>query len=218
MIDFFASLTVGLIVVMTIVILYSNQRQAHALNEMKNIVEGWVESQMRDRREARLNKTKIDDPIKWFGKYAGLKLSDVQRKLEKPPVLEFLAEEGKRLVVSPLEPSQLRKELRSIESKKKNIRKLVEPLLGKKWKKVEVTEKNPSVCGEWFDIEAEAATDALQVKWRTCDRLWFYVISPRIEEKEPLISFDFSRHRKWIDEQKEKVVKWFKIRFTKSSS
>jgi len=217
MIDFFASVTVGLIIVMTLVILYSNHRQARVLNEMKHVVQNWVEAQIRDRREARLNKTKIDDPIKWFGKHAGLKLSDVQRKLEIPPALEFLAQEGKRLVVSPLSPSQLRKELRSIESKKKNLRKLVEPLLGKEWKKVDVTEKNPAVSGEWFDIEAEAAANTLQVKWKTYGRLWFYVIQPRTEEKELLISLDFSKHRKWVNTQKEKVVKWFKTRFIKSS-
>ena len=218
MIDFFASLTVGLIILMTIVILFSNQRQARALNEMKQIVEGWVQSQMRDRRETRINNTHIEDPIQWFGQQAGLKLLDVQRKIEDPAALEFLAEEGKRLVVSPFSPGLLRKRLRWLESKKKNLKKLVDPLLGKEWRKVEVQEKTPANSGEWFDVEANVAARMLQVNWKTCDRLWFYVIRPRDPKQEPLIAMDLSKQKKWFSDQKAKVFTWFKTQFSKSSS
>lgn len=220
MIDFFASLTVGLIVVMTMVILYSNHRQAHALNEMKQIVEGWVESQLRDRRETRLKNTHIEDPIRWFGDQAGIKLSDVQRKIDQPAALEFLAEGGMRLVVSPLAPGLLRKELKSLEAKKKNLKKLVDPLLGQEWKKVEVHEKTPANSGEWFAVEAQVAARTLQVNWKNYDRLWFYLIHPREKAREPLISLsmDFHRQKKWLKEQKEKVFEWFRMQFLRSSS
>lgn len=218
MIDFFASLTVGLIIFMTIVILYSNQRQARALNEMKHILDGWVQSQMRDRRESRFAKTHIENPIQWFGDQAGLKLLDVQRKIEEPPVIEFLAEEGKRLVVSPLSPGYLRKGLKSLEAHKKNLKKLVDPLLGKEWRKVEVLEKSPSSSGEWFDVEAQVAVKALQVNWKACERLWFYIIRPRETKREPFISIDLDKQKIWLIDQKEKIHSWLKTQFSKLPS
>ena len=218
MIDFFASLTVGLIIVMTLVILYSNHRQAQALNEMKKVVQGWVESQMRDRREERNARTKIEDPLKWFGGQVNLVLTDVQRKMEEPPALEFLAGQGIRLVVSPLSPSRLREGLKVTESRKRKFKKLVEPLLGYSRRNVKVFERNTTNESEWFDLEAEAAAKALQAKWPACTRLWFYVISPRNVEQEPFISLELSSPKKWIKERKAKVTTWFRTQFSKSSS
>lgn len=218
MIDFFASLTVGLIIVMTLVILYSNHRQARALYEMKKVVQNWVDSQLRDRREDRHFRTKIEDPLKWFGGQVNLVLTDVQRKMEEPPALEFLAEKGMRLVVSPLPPSQLRAGLRATESRKRKIKKLVEPLLGYSRRNVKVIERNTSNVGEWFDLEAEAAAKALQQKWQGCTRLWFYVISPRSAERMPFISLDLNNQLNWIKQRKAKVTAWFKTQSSKSSS
>ena len=219
MIDFFASLTVGLIVVMTLVILYSNHRQARALNEMKKVVQDWVESQMRDRREERHNRIKIEDPLKWFGGQVNLVLTVVQRKMEEPPVLEFLAEQGMRLVVSPLPPSRLREGLKLSESTgKRKLKKLVEPLLGYSKRNVKVFERNTTNVDEWFDLEAEAAAKALQLKWPAYTRLWFYIISPRNAEREPFISLDMSSQKKWIKERKAKVTAWFRTQLSKSSS
>ncbi len=218
MIDFFASLTVGLIIVMTLVILYSNHRQARALNEMKKVVQGWVESQMRDRREERHARTKIEDPLQWFGGQVNLVLTDVQRKMEEPPALEFLAGQGMRLVVSPLSPGRLREGLKVTESRQRKLKKLVEPLLGYSKRNVKVIERNATNVGEWFDLEAEAAANALQAKWPACTRLWFYVISPRNAEREPLISLDLSNPKKWIKDRKAKVTTWFRTQLSKSSS
>jgi hypothetical protein len=218
MIDFFASLTVGLIIIMTLVILYSNHRQARALNEMKKVVQGWVDSQMRDRREERHTRTKIADPLKWFGGQVNLVLTDVQRKMEEPPAIEFLAEKGMRLVVSPFPPGRLREGLKATESRKRKLKKLVEPLLGHSKRNVKVLEKNNSNAGEWFDLEAEAAAKALQAEWPACNRLWFYVISPGKAEKEPWISLELSSQWNWIKERKAKVTAWFKAQLSKSSS
>ena len=47
MIDFFASLTVALIIVMTVVIFISNQRQAGIMKQMRLVLEDWYQAQMR---------------------------------------------------------------------------------------------------------------------------------------------------------------------------
>ena len=218
MIDFFASLTVGLIVVMTLVILYSNHRQAQVLNGMKKVVQNWVESQMRDRREERHDRTIIEDPLKWFGGQVDLVLTGLQRKMEEPPALEFLAEQGMRLVVSPLSPIRLKEGLMAIESRKRKLKKLVEPLLGYSRRNVKVFERNTTNADEWFDLETEAAANALQVEWPAYTRLWFYVISPRSAQQAPLISLDITSQKKWIKDRKAKVTAWFKRQSSKSSS
>jgi hypothetical protein len=188
------------------------------LIEMKKVVQGWVESQLRDRREERHDRTIIADPLKWFGGQVDLALTGVQRKIEEPPALEFLAEQGMRLVVSPLPPGRLREGLKGKEVRKRKLKMLVEPLLGYSRRNVKVFEKDPTNTDEWFDLEADAAVKALQVKWPACTRLWFYVISPRNAPQVPLISLDITGQTKWIKDRKAKVTAWFKTRSLKSSS
>lgn len=218
MIDFFASLTVGLIIIMTLVIFISNYRQAQVLHQMKNVVKTWVDSQLRDRREERRNTITIKDPLKWFGNQVDLVLTDLQRTLEDPPAIEFLAEQGKRLVVSPLSPHHLRGLLRSIESRQRKLKHLVEPLLGARWKDVKVIQKKTGIENEWFDIEAAAAAKALKVSWPDYSYLWFYVISPRRPQEESWLRVEMGDFRDWINERKVKLITWFKTQFSKSSS
>ena len=217
MIDFFASLTVGLIVVMTLVILYSNFRQARELNQMKKVMQGWVDAQLRDRRAKHGAAISIPDPLQWFGRQANLVLTDLQRNLDDPPALEFLAERGLRLVVSPLPDRFLRSALREVEVKGKKLTKLMEPLLGKRRRDVRVMERNQVTSGEWFDLEAKAAVKACRVDWPDCSHLWFYVISPRPHPVR-LVKVDWMDIKKWFVEQKGKLKTWLRLPFSKSSS
>jgi hypothetical protein len=218
MIDFFASLTVGLIVVMTLVILLSNYHQAHELHHMQKVMQGWVDAQMRDRREKHSTTVKVNDPLKWFGDQAGLVLTDLQRNLEQPPALEFLAEQGMRLVVSPLAAKDLRRALKPFERKKRKIIKLVEPLLGSRRRDLHVIEKSQATSGEWFDLEARSASAAFMANWPDCSHLWFYVISPTLTQPKIFLKFDWAGFKEWFIQRKGKVLAWFKMRPSKSSS
>lgn len=218
MIDFFASLTVGLIVVMTLVILLSNYHQAHELHQMQKVMQGWVDAQMRDRREKHSASVKVEDPLKWFGDQAGLVLTDLQRTMEQPPALEFLAEHGMRLVVSPLGIHDLRKALRPFERKKRRIIKLVEPLLGSRRSDLKVIKKSRDLADEWYDLEAKSAAEAFMADWPDCSSLWFYVISPNKSQTKIFFKLDWAGFKDWFIQRKGKVMAWFKMRPSKSSS
>jgi len=123
MIDFFASITIALIVVMTVVIFLSNQRQAHILKQMRFVLEDWYESQMRDRREAYRKEIQMPDVLQWLGSQVNLEIVDQGRRFENPPALELVAGEGVRLVVSPLPNRKLRAAVRKIESKTRKVSK-----------------------------------------------------------------------------------------------
>ena len=161
MIDFFASITIALIIIMTVVIFLSNQRQAHILKQMHFVIEDWYQAQMRDRREAFKKEINIQDVLKWIGSQVNLTVVEQGRKLENPQALEFLTVEGVRLIVSPLSSRKLRSAVRKIESKRRKVANLVEPLLGSNPRRAQVVERSNRTVHEWFEVEIETALEKL---------------------------------------------------------
>ena len=216
MIDFFASTTIALIIVMTIVIFLSNQRQAHILKQMRFVIEDWYQAQMRDRRESFKKEIKMPDVLKWVGAQVNLSVVEQNRKLENPPAIEFLTAEGVRLVVSPLGNRKLRSAVRKIESKRRKVAKLVEPLLGSKPRKVQVVERSNHTVHEWYEVEIEVAAEKLNVAWGRINALYFYMIPVQpAKQKMPLVSLDLSNFD--IKKIFANVIAWFKQRFAKVS-
>lgn len=214
MIDFFASTTIALIVVMTIVIFLSNQRQAQILKQMKFVLEDWYQAQMRDRRDAFKKEIKMPDVNQWIGQQVNLTIVEQNRKLENPPALEFLTTESVRLVVSPMPNKKLRSAARKIESKRRKVINLVEPLLGSQPGKVQVVERSNKTVHEWYEVEIETAVEKLGVNWIGIDALYFYMIPLQpAKQHEPLISLDLGNLRKVYSE----VIAWFKQRIAKVS-
>jgi hypothetical protein len=214
MIDFFASITIALIVIMTIVIFLSNQRQAQILKQMRFVIEDWYQAQMRDRRKAFKQEIKMQDVLKWVGSQVNLTVIEQGRRLENPQALEFLTTEGVRLIVSPLRKSKLRLAARKIESKRRKVANLVEPLLGSKPRKIQVVERSNHTVHEWFEVEIEAALEKLGVNWGKLDTLYFYMIPVQpAEQHVPLISIEPGHFKKIFTD----VVTWLKQRVPKVS-
>ena len=214
MIDFFASITIALIVIMTVVIFLSNQRQAHILKQMRFVIEDWYQAQMRDRREAFKKEINMPDVLKWVGGQVNLTVVEQNRKLENPPALEFLTTEGVRLVVSPLPNRKLRSAARKIESKRRKVAKLVEPLLGSRPGKVQVVERSNHTVHEWYEVEIETALEKLDAAWGDLDALYFYMIPVQPSEQHvPLISFELGQVKKIYSN----AISWLKQRVAKVS-
>ena len=89
MIDFFASITIALIVVMTVVILISNYRQAQVLKQMRVVMEDWYAAKMRDRRATFRKNFKVKDGLEWLGNQVQLTVIEQGRKLENPRAVEY---------------------------------------------------------------------------------------------------------------------------------
>jgi len=218
MIDFFASITIALIVVMTIVIFLSNQRQAVIMKQMRFVLEDWYESQMRDRREAYRKELIMPDALCWMGSQVNLNVVEIGRRFENPPAVELMTSEGIRLVVSPLPNRKLRTEVHKIESKTRKVSKLIEPLLGSKHSKVQVVERSNATVHEWFEVEIDTAVKLLGLNWNDLDALYFYMIPVQTNEEHiPLISFDLSNLGMQISEVFTSVLDWLKQRFAKAS-
>ncbi len=218
MIDFFASLTVALIVVMTVVIFLSNQRQAGIMKQMRLVLEDWYQAQMRDRRETYRKEIQMPDALQWIGSQVNLTVVEMGRKLENPQALEFLTTEGVRLIVSPLPKGKLRSAVRKIESKRGKVAKLVEPLLGSQPRRMQVVERSNQSVHEWFEVEIETAALKLGVNWIGVKALYFYMIPIQTAGQQiPLVSFDLDDLKMWFKTWYTNAIDWFKRRLAKAS-
>ena len=218
MIDFFASITIAVISIMTLVILYSNFRQARAFREVKQVLEEWYQATMRDRKESHQDEIKIEDPIAWFSKQAGLKLIELHRVVDTPPAVEFISGENKLLVVSTQDPDTIKKVVRSLRRKTGRASRLVEPLLGKTLRKVTSFEKYAGKTEEWFGVEAEIALKALGVDWGEIESLWFYVVPVETTKEKPRIKFELKDLQNWWKSLYIGLRKWLRNLFSKASS
>lgn len=213
MIDFLASTTIALIVIMTLVLFFSNQRQASILRQMRMVMEDWYQAQMRDRRETFRDKIIMPDVLQWVGSQVNLTVVEQARKLENPPAAEFLTAEGARLVISPLSKRKLRSALKNSEGKRRKVAKLVQPLLGYHPGRVDVTERSNKTVHEWYEVEIETALEKLGINWVNFKGLYFYTVPQEPEKsKAPLVSFDFSSVIKWFKTQTNKFSGWLKER------
>ncbi len=218
MIDFFASLTVALIVVMTVVIFISNQRQAGIMKQMRLVLEDWYQAQMRDRRESYRKEILMPDVLQWIGSQVSLTVVEIGRRLENPQALEFLTTEGVRLIVSPLPKTRLRSEVRKIERKRGKVAKLVEPLLGSRPGRMQVVERSNQSVHEWFEVEIETAAQKLGVNWIGIKALYFYMIPVQVESQAvPLVSLDLENLKSKVKSFLSGAVDWLKQRLAKAS-
>jgi len=218
MIDFFASVTVALIVVMTLVIFMSNQRQARILKQMRLVMEDWYAAQMRDRRETFHRRIRMPDVLEWVGRQVNLTVVEKRRLLDNPPAIEFLTAEGPRLVLSPLNKRKLRASLRTTEHRRQKVAKLVEPLLGYRPGRVEILERSNATVHEWYEVEIETALQRLDAQWGEVAGLFFYVIPPEpVKEKHPLVRLDIDNLLGWFKTAIHHAVRWFRQHLEKVS-
>lgn len=218
MIDFFASVTVASILVMTIVIVLSNYRQARILNEVHTVLDEWYQSHMRDRLETHRQEITISDPMNWFGRQAGVKITELSRVVETCNALEFLTNSEVRLVVSTLSIGKLRRKTRISIFGRGKLSRLVEPLLGNRMSKVKTIQRTTENSGEWFNVEAEAALRAMDINWGTINGLWFYLVPKGEKQRNSVLKFDSRQIKNWFQTNIEGFQKWIKKYFSKSLS
>lgn len=182
MMDLWAVATLAAVLLLGAILTLYNSRQARALREMEHVLSDWYLMQVAERREAQRNSVKADDPLLWLGQQVGLTLTGVERCLENPPAAAFLTDNATRLVVSPLAMERLKAALTPLEVKNGRVKNLVDPLLGRNPRRVQVEERSILNAGEWFDVEAGQVGSALGIAWGEPKRLYFYRV-PLAEKK-----------------------------------
>lgn len=214
MIDFFASVTIGLIIAMTVVLYFGNRRQALILKEMRSVMEDWYHAKMRDRREAFRKQFHIDDGLKWLGDQVNLHIIEQGRWLQNPRAIEYLTTEGTRLVISTDKKRKLRADLRKAEGKRRKVANLVEPLLGYRPGRVEMIERSNDTVHEWFDLEIAAVFEKLNIQWGEVDCLYFYLIPQMVKRPADDGFMGFINHAlAWLSATRSSIGNWMKKQF-----
>lgn len=175
-----------LMAVFVVISVYYFRKQARALEYMAEIEETrFMRQRQLWRREdaARFDLT----PMKWLeGQVEGalgitLNLLEPNRRVAAPPALEVLADEGRRVVFSPVEPRGMRKAFggrgRKDGSGTARLETLVQetPLLGRNPRRV-ISGERSLVDDEWFDVMAGRVGKELDVNWGEPQRLWVYLV------------------------------------------
>ena len=181
-----------LVFFLTIILAVYNQRQASALRGMERLVQDFVAMQIRDRRTRHIDGlAERIDPLEWLAHQASSELdtpitiSEVIRVVHEIQAVELRATSGLRVIASTSPRSDVMRFDRRLRAAgiKKNAAERVasfaaRPLLGKsRWGwGVQVIERIMSQANEFFDIEADAVSERLGLKWEKPSRLWFYVV------------------------------------------
>jgi hypothetical protein len=181
-----------LVFFLTIILAVYNQRQASALRGMERLVQDFVAMQIRDRRTRHIEGlAERIDPLEWLARQASSELdtpitiSEVIRVVHDIQAVELRATSGLRVIASTSPRSDVMRFDRRLRAAgiKKNAAERVasfasRPLLGKsRWGwGVQVIERIMSQANEFFDIEADAVSERLGLKWEKPSRLWFYVV------------------------------------------
>jgi len=181
-----------LVFFLTIILAVYNQRQASALRGMERLVQDFVAMQIRDRRTRHIDGlAERIDPLEWLAHQASSELdtpitiSEVIRVVHEIQAVELRATSGLRVIASTSPRSDVMRFDRRLRAAgiKKNAAERVasfaaRPLLGRsRWGwGVQVIERIMSQANEFFDIEADAVSERLGLKWEKPSRLWFYVV------------------------------------------
>lgn len=182
MIDLLGIATLLAVLLLGAILTLYNSRQAAALREMEQVLSDWYLMQVAERREKQRQAVRVDDPLAWLGRHAGLTLTAVERKQEAAQAISFLTDNATRLVVSPLSPDRLKAALKPLEARNGKVANLVDPLLGRHPRRVQVEERSILNGGKWFDIEAGQVGKALGVDWGEPTRLYFYRVPLAVKQ------------------------------------
>lgn len=181
-----------LVLLLSLILAYYNQRQASALRGVERLVQDFVAMQVRDRRSRHIEGlAERIDPLGWLARQVSVELdtplevSEVLRVVQEVQAVELRTTNGHRLVVST-EPRSIllrhdRRQRRAPAGGNAAGRVAsfgARPLLGSsRWGMgVRSIERVLSPQQEFFDLEAQAVSDRLGLKWDRPSRLWFHVV------------------------------------------
>jgi hypothetical protein len=154
-----------------------NLEQARSLHQMANSLDEMHLLQLKKRRDQYKKNLKEIDALDWIQFHSGStqQLVACLEGCDMPAWVNFSAEDGSRLVVSPFAPKRLSEVLGGKKSRRSRVGSAHEPLLGYSPRKVRILSRSLA-DEEWFDLEAAEVGRQLEVNWGEVTRLWFYII------------------------------------------
>ena len=166
-----------------------NHRLAREIQGVQAVQAARYALQVKQRREGKAAELLVPDALAWVaaqvnavGDMAGMSvtLTVIQRTVVDVAAVELLAQDGRRVVVTPLSVAELRKAQKP--GRGRLARALTDPLLGGT-RSVLSLERSLLNAGDYFDLEAEQAGQLFNVPgWKDAPRLWFHVLPARTGE------------------------------------
>lgn len=165
------------VVMLGLILWHFNSKQARSLKGMARSTENMYMVLLKARRDAKKKEPMTLAPYQWLEKQIGngITLVETISTSANPVWLNLRAANGIRVVVSPLDPDEMRDMLKQNE-KRSRISSAYESLLGDSPRNVIIGERSIQ-NDEWFDLEADQVGKALNADWGEVSRLWFYVIN-----------------------------------------
>ena len=167
---------------------FHNQRLAHEIQGVQAVQAARYALQVKLHREGQATLQLVPDALAWVTAQVNadpelatqpVTLTLRQRLVSDVAAVELLAQDGRRVVVTPLSAAELRK------AQKLGLgrlgRALENPLLDGA-RGVRSVQRSLLNAGDYFDLEAEQAGRLLNVGWKNAPRLWFHVLPPRSGE------------------------------------
>lgn len=179
MVDTISFTTMAAIIAIGLIIWYFNQKQAAALGRMARATEDTHMIAVKNRRDAHKQQPFEMSVFDWVAKKLDneAKPLEIISKSQKPMWVNLRCQNGSRVVISPLSPTELKPVLNAQRAKSK-LSQAEEPLLGT-YRKGLTTKEVSLRDDEWFDMEADTIGKKAGVEWGEVTRLFFYSVTPK---------------------------------------
>jgi hypothetical protein len=177
------------VILIALVIWLYQRRQARALDHVDDSVHLAVEMMVKDRRE---NRRKVIGELEaqaWTTEQLALltqqdvlRFVRVERILPDVQALELIADDNRRVIVSPLDLAALisrttsKGKVRGKDAAARLTNFAERPLLGKRPKQVRSL-RMTLLENEWLDMEANALGVRYGLAWGAPERLWFHIVA-----------------------------------------
>jgi hypothetical protein len=164
-----------LILLLTVILTYYNQRQARAFEAIRDMAEDLVSMQIRDRRAKYQADLEGLDIEAWLARQVELvaeRKSEIASRqvIVDVQAVEVTLREGGKVLVTPTGEGDLKRHNRRMKGSRLATF-AARSVLPRRYKVVART----LLDNEFLDIEAEAVAARLGLDWRKPARLWFYV-------------------------------------------
>lgn len=173
-----AILVLGAVIFFGALISAGNERQRKALDGIREQTALWAMQDLRLKREKLARDVKVDDPVAWlnrvvakvYGESLELTVTEV---FDSPQALACSAKDGRKVVLSPVSPDDIRRLKREHKSKLSRVGN-THPLLALP-RGVEQMEISILNGGILFDLELSVVLRMLARKDTSqANRLWIY--------------------------------------------
>jgi len=160
-----------------------NARLAREILGLQKVQAARYALQVKLHREEKSAEALVADAMVWLRAQATEAMPEAALgKLDSPRVdaelqsLELLAEDGRRLIVSPYDAPDLRRRERERLARTPELIRAAScaPLVHHR-RRVQSAERSLMNAGDYFDLEAAQAGKLLSIDWAGVSQLWFHV-------------------------------------------